>query len=81
MIQPPPPPQIVSLPPPVPPQQPNMHYKREAIPGLDFDDEELRRRKAPYSKPIPKEFEKAWKSNKPVPSTATSMKIDMDSHS
>jgi polyadenylation factor subunit 2 len=40
--------------------------KEGMIPGLDFDDEESRRRKAPYSKPIPKDFEKAWKSNKPI---------------
>ncbi len=40
--------------------------KESTIPGLDFDDEESRRRKAPYSKPIPKDFEKAWKSNKPI---------------
>jgi hypothetical protein len=76
------PPQIQSLPPPIPPQQPqNIQFKKESIiPGFDFDDEEMRKRKA-YSKPIPKEFEKAWKSNKPIPSTATSIKSEMDSHS
>lgn len=39
--------------------------KENPLLGLDMDEEE-RRKKAPYAKPIPKEFEKAWKSNKPL---------------
>ena len=77
--------QIQSLPPPVPPQQPpNVQYSRKdaTFPGLDFDEEEMRRRNLkPYSKPIPKEFEKASKSNKLVPSTAAQIKSEMDGHS
>ena len=94
----------IQPPPPQQPPQPIVSYKRDTIPGLDFDDDDYRRRKvnkkkinifnkylqaflyfvtkkAPYAKPIPKEFEKAWKSNKPLPSTATSIKTDMDSAS
>ncbi|CAF1061326.1 unnamed protein product, partial [Didymodactylos carnosus] len=36
------------------------------IPGLEYyDDDEFRRRRAPYAKPVPKPFEKAWCSVEP----------------
>ncbi|CAF4434528.1 unnamed protein product, partial [Adineta steineri] len=44
--------------------------RREAgIPGLDYsnDDEESRRRRVPFAKPVPKPFEKAWRSVDPYP--------------
>lgn len=58
-----------------------MQIKRDSIiPGLEIDEDEKRRRavlsmanaKSAYSKPIPKEFEKAWKSNAPVSNGASS---------
>ncbi|CAF1231236.1 unnamed protein product [Adineta steineri] len=51
-------------------QQDEITTRREAgIPGLDYsnDDEESRRRRVPFAKPVPKPFEKAWRSVDPYP--------------
>lgn len=75
-------PEIIPQPLPLPQQQqqqqPYIQQKKDTIPGLDFDDDDIRRRKAPYSKPIPKEFEKAWKSNKPTPSAKSIETMQVD---
>ncbi|CAF1401173.1 unnamed protein product [Rotaria sordida] len=55
-------------------QQDDAYNRRETgIPGLDFsnDDEEGRRRRAPFAKPVPKPFEKAWRSVDPFPGDNT----------
>lgn len=44
---------------------PTSRQAQRNAPLFDADEDE-KRKKAPYSKPIPKEFEKAWQSNKPV---------------
>lgn len=44
---------------------PTSKQPQRNAPLFDADEDE-KRKKAPYSKPIPKEFEKAWQSNKPV---------------
>ncbi|CAM4961270.1 unnamed protein product [Rotaria socialis] len=46
-------------------QQEEISNQRDVgIPGLEFsnDDEESRRKRAPFAKPVPKTFEKAWRS-------------------
>ncbi|CAF5110549.1 unnamed protein product, partial [Rotaria sp. Silwood1] len=46
-------------------QQDELTNQREVgIPGLEFsnEDEESRRRRAPFAKPVPKSFEEAWRS-------------------
>ncbi len=44
-------------------QQQQQNIAQNPGSGIEMDDEEARKRKAPYSKPIPKDFEKAWTSN------------------
>jgi len=42
-------------------------HEASGIPDLDFsnEDEESRRRRPPFAKPVPKPFEKAWRSVEP----------------
>ena len=44
------------------PTQSGSYSHRRGGDSYDYDDDDYRKKKAPYSKPIPREFEKAWKS-------------------